>query len=85
MDEAGINERPSESRILEAISLGDVQYFVVACPKDVTMFRDAVKTVGQEEAIEVKDIIELVEEALVEASTSPLAGDESRIGLRLPQ
>ena len=85
MDEAGIKERPSESRILEAISLGDVQYFVVACPKDVTMFRDAVKTVGQEEAIEVKDIIELVEEALVEASPLPLAGDESRIGLSLPQ
>jgi len=36
----------------------------VACPKDVTMYRDAVKTVGQERSIEIKDIIELVEEAL---------------------
>jgi Fe-S oxidoreductase len=85
MDEAGTNERPSESRILEAISLGDVQYFVVACPKDVTMFRDAVKTVGQEGVIEVKDLIELVEEALVEASPMPHESDESRIGLSLPQ
>lgn len=85
MDEVSVKERPSESRILEAISLGSVQYFVVACPKDVTMFRDAVKTVGQEGEIEVKDIIELVEEALVEASPMPHESDESRIGLSLPQ
>ena len=37
--------------------------FVVACPKDVVMYSDAVKTSGNEDKIAVKDIIELVEEA----------------------
>jgi Fe-S oxidoreductase len=64
MDEAGTKERPSENRIREAAALDGVQYFVVACPKDVTMYRDAVKTAGQEDRIVVKDMIELVEEAL---------------------
>jgi Fe-S oxidoreductase len=64
MEETGIKERPSENRIREAAALDNVPYFVVACPKDLTMYRDAVKTVGHEGRIEVKDIIELVEEAL---------------------
>ena len=64
MEEGTIKERPSEARIHEAIALDDVQIFVVACPKDLTMFRDAVKTTGQENRIVVKDIIELVHEAL---------------------
>src|SRR3990170_8378947 len=58
MEETGIKERPSENRIREAVALDGAQYFVVACPKDVTMYRDAVKTAGQEGKIEVKDIIE---------------------------
>jgi len=64
MAEGEVTERPSESRIREAVALDGVNYFVVACPKDVTMYRDAVKTTGQEERIIVKDIIELVGEAL---------------------
>ena len=64
MDDSDVQERPSEMRIREALEVGDVQYFVVACPKDNTMYRDAVKTSGNEDKIEVKDIIELVEEAL---------------------
>jgi hypothetical protein len=40
-----------------------VKDFIVACPKDVTMYSDAVKTVGAEESIVVKDLIELVYEA----------------------
>jgi Fe-S oxidoreductase len=64
MEEGTVRERPSEARIKEAIALTDVQVFVVACPKDLTMFRDAVKTTGQENRIVVKDIIELVHEAL---------------------
>ena len=64
MEEGTIKERPSEARIHEAIGLEGVQYFVVACPKDITMYRDAVKTTGQENRIVVKDIIELVQEAL---------------------
>ena len=37
--------------------------FVVACQKDIAMFRDAVKTTGYEGRIAVKDIAELVAEA----------------------
>jgi Fe-S oxidoreductase len=42
----------------------DVRYFVTACPKDYVMYSDAVKTSGNEGKIEVKDLIELVAEAL---------------------
>ena len=55
---------PSEQRIEEALALGNIDIFLVACPKDVTMYRDAVKTSGNEGRIIVKDLIELVEEAL---------------------
>lgn len=64
MEEGAIKERPSEARIHEAAQLDGVQVFVVACPKDITMYRDAVKTTGLEERIIVKDLIELVDEAL---------------------
>jgi Fe-S oxidoreductase len=64
MKEDELKERPSEIRIREAASLHGVTDFIVACPKDVTMFRDAVKTTGNEERLIVKDLIELVHEAL---------------------
>ncbi len=64
MAEGEIEERPSESRIREAAELDGVTDFVVACPKDVTMYRDAVKTTGHEDKIVVKDLIELVHAAL---------------------
>ncbi len=66
MEEKGVKERPSENRIREAVALDGVQYFVVACPKDVTMYRDAVKTAGLDGKIVVKDLIELVDEAMVD-------------------
>ncbi|MFN4183100.1 MAG: hypothetical protein ACK4G3_07865, partial [bacterium] len=47
--------------------------FVVTCPKDVAMFRDAVKTTGNEEKIVVKELAELVWEALY-ASPEPKEG-----------
>jgi Fe-S oxidoreductase len=64
MEESEIKERPSEGRIREAMGLDGVQVFAVACPKDVTMFKDAVKTTGYEERIVVQDLIELVHAAL---------------------
>ncbi len=64
MDEIEVEERPSEARIHEAVGLNGVQIFAVACPKDVTMYQDAVKTTGQEDRLAVKDLIELVHEAL---------------------
>ena len=36
----------------------------VACPKDYVMFTDAVKAAGLEKSLQIRDIIELVEEAL---------------------
>ncbi len=64
MEEGAVKERPSEARIREAVGLDSVSVFVTACPKDVTMFRDAVKTTGSESKIVVKDLIELVSEAM---------------------
>lgn len=64
MEEKEVKERPSESRIREAASLNGIQVFVVACPKDYTMYKDAVKTTGSEATLAVKDLIELVYEAL---------------------
>jgi Fe-S oxidoreductase/nitrate reductase gamma subunit len=58
-------ERPSENRIREAVSLPSVGLFVVSCPKDVTMYEDAIKTSGNAGKIELREVTELVEEALV--------------------
>jgi Fe-S oxidoreductase/nitrate reductase gamma subunit len=57
-------ERPSENRIREAVSLPDIEIFVVACPKDVTMYEDAIKTSGNAERIELRELTELIEQAL---------------------
>jgi hypothetical protein len=61
---AAYNERPSESRIREASAVNGVETLVVACPKDVTMYQDAVKTAGYEDKLHIKDLVELVYEAL---------------------
>ncbi|MFD1659101.1 (Fe-S)-binding protein [Streptomyces caeni] len=62
MDDSMLDERPSENRIREAVRVG-VDKFIVSCPKDMTMFSDAVKTTGNEDAMTVLDIIQLVKEA----------------------
>jgi Fe-S oxidoreductase len=56
--------RPSEMRIDEAVALGEIDYFVVACPKDVTMYEDAIKTSGHQGELELREISELVLESL---------------------
>ena len=63
-DHDDMTQRPSENRIEEAMSLGDIKYFTVACPKDMTMYSDAVKTSGNEGKLEVMDIIDYVLEAM---------------------
>jgi Fe-S oxidoreductase len=65
-DTPGIKERPAENRVREAAALAEVSLFVVACPKDIAMFRDAVKTTGNEGKLLVKDLAELVWEALAQ-------------------
>jgi Fe-S oxidoreductase/nitrate reductase gamma subunit len=64
MEETGVQERPSEIRVREAEQLEGVQILVVACPKDISMFKDAIKTCGLEDRLEVKDLLELVRAAL---------------------
>jgi Fe-S oxidoreductase len=56
--------RVSEQRIDEAVALDGVEYFVVACPKDVAMYEDAIKTSGHQGRIQLREISELVLEAL---------------------
>ncbi len=62
--QAGAPERPAENRIKEALALPGVECLVVACPKDLVMFQDAVKTVGAEGRLRVADLGELVYEAM---------------------
>ncbi|MDP7345500.1 MAG: (Fe-S)-binding protein, partial [Anaerolineales bacterium] len=76
MGETPEGERPAENRIREALAVlrpnGDVPaLFVVACPKDVIMYADAIKTTGSEGRIVVRDIIELVSEAIGDGQSAP--------------
>jgi Fe-S oxidoreductase len=66
-------ERPSENRIREAVGLPDVELFVVACPKDVTMYEDAIKTSGNAGKLELRELVELVEEACLPAGGESLS------------
>ena len=54
------------------MSLPEVALFVVSCPKDVTMFEDAIKTSGNAERLELRELTELLEEALEKAAAPPL-------------
>ena len=42
--------------------------FIVACPKDVTMYSDAAKTTGNDGRLAVRDITLLVAEAMAPAT-----------------
>lgn len=53
----------SHERIREALDTG-AEIVATACPYCMNMLDDAIKTLGLGETIEVKDIMELVEEAL---------------------
>jgi Fe-S oxidoreductase len=64
MDDSSLTERPSENRIREAVALDRVSDFVVACPKDLTMYRAAVSATGNEAVLAVRDIVDLVAEAV---------------------
>ncbi|MFH1186338.1 MAG: (Fe-S)-binding protein [Chloroflexota bacterium] len=64
MKEGEMLERPSEARVREAVAVDGVGTLVTTCPKDVSMFRDAVKTTGNEDRLVVKDLVELVHAAL---------------------
>jgi Fe-S oxidoreductase len=57
-------ERPAVSRVKEAAALSEVHTLVVVCPKDLVMFQDAIKTNGMEGRLEVRELSELVEQAM---------------------
>ena len=58
-----MTQRPSENRIEEALDTGADQ-FTVACPKDMSMYSDAVKTSGNEDKMQVRDLVDYVAEAM---------------------
>jgi Fe-S oxidoreductase len=77
-DPPEMESRPAEQRVIEAAALQGVSTLVVACPKDLVMFQDAVKTAGLEGQIVVRDLIELVAEALeLTEGAGNLNGDEA--------
>ncbi len=58
-----VNERLSENRVREAVETG-ADVLVVCCPYEVSRFEDAVKSTGNEGKLAVKDIAELIVEAM---------------------
>jgi len=57
-------DKPAQNRMREAAAIPGLQVYVVSCPKDLTMFEDALKTTGNEGKFVVKELIELISEAL---------------------
>ena len=58
-----VNERLSEIRVREAVETG-ADVLAVCCPYEVSRFEDAVKSTGNEGKLVVRDIAELIVEAL---------------------
>jgi Fe-S oxidoreductase len=59
-----LKEHPAHARVREAASLQGVHTLVVVCPKDLVMFQDAIRKTGLEDKLEVKELSELVEQAM---------------------
>lgn len=57
-------EKPSQNRMKEAAVIEGLEVFVVSCPKDLTMFEDALKTSGYEGKFIVRELIELIDECV---------------------
>jgi len=62
-EEADSERRPSVNRVREALGL-DVETVVTACPFCVTTLEDAIKVLDAENKIVVKDVLELLNEAM---------------------
>ncbi len=57
------NERLSERRVKEAIDTG-ADVLAIACPYEISRFEDALKVMGYEKKMVVRDIVELLAEAM---------------------
>ena len=66
-------EKPAQIRMREAARIEGLEVFVVTCPKDLTMFEDAVKTTGNEGRIKVRELLELIEPCMAGALEQPMA------------
>ncbi len=66
-------EKPAQNRMKEAASIAGLEVYVVSCPKDLTMFEDALKTTGNEGKFVVKELIELIREAVPARRTDEVA------------
>jgi Fe-S oxidoreductase len=69
-ERAGGLARPAEQRILEALAIPGIAVFVVACPKDASMYSAAVTALGVEDRLVVRELAELVAEAIEPAPTA---------------
>ena len=68
------SDRPALQRMREATAIAGLQVFVVSCPKDLTMFEDALKASGNEGKFVVRELIELIQDALApEPETAALS------------
>ena len=83
MDDSNLTERPSENRIREAVSVG-VDTFVVACPKDMTMYTDAAKTTGNEATMAVLDVVQLLDAALDRDALAARRPTETEVTVDIP-
>lgn len=59
MESEGSGERLAEIRVRDAVSMG-AEILATACPFCLLTLEDAVKTTGNEEKIQVRDIVELM-------------------------
>lgn len=71
MDDSALAERPSENRIKEAMALGDIERFVVSCPKDKVMYTAAVENLGLAGKLRVVDVVDLVYEMQTDDQVRP--------------
>jgi Fe-S oxidoreductase len=60
----GLQQTPAERRLQQAAALSGVSTLVTACPKDYVIFRDALSGSDLEGRLNVKDLIELIHQAL---------------------
>jgi Fe-S oxidoreductase/nitrate reductase gamma subunit len=67
--------RINQTRVREAIDTG-ASTLAAACPFCMTMFEDGINGVGAEDTFEVKDIAELVEEAMIKREPAGTPGDD---------
>jgi len=58
-------ERLSERRIKEAIATG-ADVLAVSCPYEISRFEDALKVMGHDNRMVVRDVVELLAESLGE-------------------